>query len=310
MAVLSAVVSATAAAMSGGVSATSNGGGGADAGGGGGGGDGGIIAPILLGAQRFASSDGLGIPTSQLQRSVTGSLGWIAGEVRFLSPPSDEEPLSGRMNEEPLSGRMLIHASGHSQNATSSASPQPDELLTLINVLITAGVALALTVALQLTLILSWRHLINRRYYQQQQAIAEAAEAKDGAAFKRAVAWDVGPERFLFGLLGPKRRLKPPKFRPFPKSLVWPTPLFFSTCMFFTGLTRASVRILAASPDGCGSFCLALPVVVLSALVTFMLLTARAHQVSHPANAGPWTAAMAAHSKQRTELHDPKYTAA
>ena len=43
-----------------------------------------------------------------------------------------------------------------------------------------------------------------------------------------------------------QRRLKkPPTFVPFPKSLLWPTPLFFTCAVFVTGLTRAAVKVLA-----------------------------------------------------------------
>lgn len=41
--------------------------------------------------------------------------------------------------------------------------------------------------------------------------------------------------RRLFLICGPRRVLKPAKFFPWPKSLLWPTPLFFVCCVFITG---------------------------------------------------------------------------
>lgn len=45
--------------------------------------------------------------------------------------------------------------------------------------------------------------------------------------------------------LCPQPKPKPPKFIPFPKSLMWPTPLFFTFAIFLTGLTREQSPIEA-----------------------------------------------------------------
>ena len=57
--------------------------------------------------------------------------------------------------------------------------------------------------------------------------------------------------RAWYGICGPKRKMAPPKFWGFPKSLVWPTPMFFACALFVTGLTRTSVRLLVVSPPDC-----------------------------------------------------------
>jgi hypothetical protein len=151
----------------------------------------------------------------------------------------------------------------------------PLELVTLINILCTCALATLCTVVVYGALVMAWHRVVNRRYFQQQHAIAAAIDAKDDAALVKAEAYDLGTDRrWLCGLLGPKRKSpKPPKFTPFPKSLVWPTPLFFTACVFVTGLTRASVKLLCAHPDGCGVPCVALPVCVLALLLCLMTAT-------------------------------------
>ena len=52
------------------------------------------------------------------------------------------------------------------------------------------------------------------------------------------------------------------------------TPLFFTCAIFVTGLTRGSVRLLTSAPPGCGHACVALPVGVLTTLISLLLLTA------------------------------------
>ena len=42
-------------------------------------------------------------------------------------------------------------------------------------------------------------------------------------------------------------------------------------CLFVTGLTRASVRLLAASPAACGTQCIAVPVATLAILVLLVV---------------------------------------
>ena len=67
---------------------------------------------------------------------------------------------------------------------------------------------------------------------------------------------------------------KPPKFVPFPKSLMWPTPLVFTSAIFITGLTRASVKVLAAMPDDCDGSCITAAVVTLLVILVIISLAA------------------------------------
>ena len=63
-----------------------------------------------------------------------------------------------------------------------------------------------------------------------------------------------------------------PNFYPFPKSLVWPAPLIFTCCMFATGLTRASFKVLTNTGAlGCNNNCAG---GVFVALFTILLLVA------------------------------------
>ena len=39
---------------------------------------GGAMLPLIFGVQRFANSEGLGIPVSNVQRAVAGSIGWAS----------------------------------------------------------------------------------------------------------------------------------------------------------------------------------------------------------------------------------------
>ena len=240
---------------------------------------GGGMMPLLFGVQRFAGSTGLGAPAGELQSSVAGSMAWTEGELfrlqdfGLLSPSSSPPDSSARRLLS--SGADAADPIGNASSGGAASEQQmPLEMVALINLLITGTLAVLLTFALQAVLVSAWKHLINRRYYQQQLDIAAAKDEEDEEALRKAIEWDKGRERFCCGVFGPKRKLKPPKFVPFPKSLVWPTPLFFTGCIFVTGLTRASVRVLAAQPDGCSMACLAVPIVVLFVLVGLLLLTA------------------------------------
>lgn len=224
---------------------------------------GGGLQPIIFAVQRFAGFDGLGVPPGEVQGLVASGLGWTFGEVPFVTAE-----MFSPAPEPDAQSRLL------SETQTDIAAPLPAELVTLINLMITAMFALMFTVAIQYFVTLMWRHVINRRYYRHQAAIATAVRTNDAAAVSKAVSYDVGLEPCLCGLIGPKRRLKAPKFYPYPKSLVWPTPVFFSLCIFVTGLCRASVRVLAARaanpPSYCGSICLYLPLCVLGALAVII----------------------------------------
>jgi len=60
-------------------------------------------------------------------------------------------------------------------------------------------------------------------------------------------------------------------FVPFPKLFVWPNVLVLMLAMFSAGLTRASVTLLAAQPEGCNAGCYAVGVITLAGVVCLLL---------------------------------------
>ena len=249
---------ATAGAAAAATGAASSAGGAASSLGGGGGGGGGGMLPLIFGAQRFACSSGLGSPTSEVQRGVADSMAWIEGDLGLVPPSAIPFGGRGRARRLETSGDVL----------------PPVELTKLFNLLVVFATALILTVLIQYTLILLWRHVVNRRYYAYQRHVALQRLQGHGAADDAKLP--PVQVRACLGC-GPKRLVRrSPKFFPFPKSLVWPTPLYFTCCIFVTGLTRSSVRLLAVSPPHapgtCGLLCPAAAITVLATLTAFLSL--------------------------------------
>ena len=115
------VAASVAASVVAGAAAGAAGGAAGGAGGGAAGG-GGAIGPILLGAQRFATSSGLGVPPSGIQAGVANSLGWVSGELPLLPPPLPEE-------ERRRNRRHLSEGSEERAGSEDSAGEMSDELL-------------------------------------------------------------------------------------------------------------------------------------------------------------------------------------
>ena len=194
--------------------------------------------PIVFGAQRFSTSSGLGVPPSEMQAGVANSLGWLSGEVSFVrqAPPPSMEARRGRRRMGHSSGGGSVH-SGEAAEEHAAAEAEdtviaaptgrmPPELVALVNTLLTCACGLGMTMGIQYLLVLLWRHRINRKYYRYLRE--ESASAGEPAAEKSA------EEKGANGN-APK---KPPKFTPWPKSLLWPTPLFFTCCIFVTVRAR------------------------------------------------------------------------
>ncbi len=290
--VASSLVVTASTAVAGSAGATAAASGASSAGGGGGG----TVVPLVLGVQRFSASGGLGCGLGPVQQGVASSMGWLSGELDFISHNGTSfwprglggvrsrtvsvarrrqlqggtgatgattgatgTGASGASASEASSGDAdgtspvgsgapnateLLDEVGEAAAADDDASeaPLPLELITLLNILITTGSALVLTLLVQLGLVLTWRHRCNRRFYEER--------ARKGSSG--------GTTNFV----------------PFPKSLVWPNALFFVVCIFGFGLTRASVRLLAAQPAGCDGGCLALPAVVLALLLLIVGIAA------------------------------------
>lgn len=203
------------------------------------------IAPLVLGAQRFTCSSGVAIDKSDLQDGVAGNMEWATGEFDFLSPVSRR-----RLTEEQV------------------ASSRPEELRRLLNLLISATIGLVLCCAIQLFLACLWRHWINRPWHREQSTVTPIhepiMESEKGATSD--------PPPNPAAKLAMRKMRKPAKFTAYPKSLVWPVPLFFSCSMFLTGLTRASVYLLASSPPGCTAACTAIAVGTMSGVAVFMVM--------------------------------------
>ena len=172
-------------------------------------GGGGTVVPLVLGVQRFASMSDLSGAKSDVTDGVAGSMRWASGDLGIVT--------NGGV------GR---------RRRLDDGTTMPVEMVSLLNILITCFVAVALVMLAQLLLVQMWRKWVNRKYYRMKGTVK--------------------------GTIG---------FVPFPKSLVWPNALFFVVCVFGFGLTRASVRLLAAQPPACDTGCYALASTVLAVLV-------------------------------------------
>ena len=229
---VSASVVASASAAAGAASGAGAAGGGAGAGG--------AVLPLLLGVQRFQLSAGLGAPPGETQADVAESLSWMTGDVGFFSPGAGGSQAR----------RNLAVSNGNATSVEGDDGGMPPELTVLLNTLCTCALSIVCTCVIYYSIVLCWRHRINRRFYAARNAYLPT----DASASESAKA----------------ATTKPAKFTPFPKSLMWPTPLFFTCCIFVTGLTRSSVKILAAQPPGCAASCYLLPILVLIFLVTIV----------------------------------------
>lgn len=238
---------------------------------------GGAMLPLIFGVQRFANSEGLGVPVSNVQRAVAGSIGWASGELPIV-PAQETSSSPGAQTR-----RRLSEGAGNSTSneLDHGAATTPAQLAKLLNLLTTWLLSVALVTLLQGMLVCLWRHALNRRYYRYRKAVKTAQE--DVAAFgdmetPRTKVNAAHPDHLIvrrkyFGIVGPKCKPRPPRFTPWPKSLVWPTPLVFACCIFVTGLTRESVRLLVAPPEGGGAICVVLPVSILLVLSALFCVT-------------------------------------
>ena len=242
------------------------------------------MTPLIFGAQRFAASSDYGIPPGEMQSGVAGSLGWASGEVNFLSPTDTTSSSSSARAT--AAARMLTSVVPAALNASSSDPdgaaaaaeerlPLPNEAVTLINLLITCSLAILMTLIITMAIVSAWRHLINRRYYKQQAAITAAKDAEDDDALAKAQACSISGVSQCAAVLSGKTKAQP-EFFPWPKSLVWPAPLFFTCCIFVTGLhVHPSASYARATARHCSSVrtysnaarCTILPITVLSVLV-------------------------------------------
>ena len=118
---------------------------------------GGMISPLIFGVQRYTLTSGLAVGASRMQASVGTSMGWATGELSVVSTGEAVEPALPQARRR----RLLRMPAG-----------TPAELIALVNVLLTTAVAVGLVVALQLVIVLLWRHVVNRRYYASLVRVA------------------------------------------------------------------------------------------------------------------------------------------
>lgn len=194
-----AAAGSAAAGAAGGAAAGGAGGAGAGGAGGAGAAGGAAMFPLVLGAQRFAASDGLACKKSELQSGVAGSMGWTTGELSLLSEdgvtPGEttaavrrmlrqvvpEQLLPRRLSEESEGGGLAAVEASICEGECS----RPREVTKLLNQLLVFGLTLAFLLLIYGMGIYCWTRRINRKYYAMVAAItARDAEFLEGTGLK------------------------------------------------------------------------------------------------------------------------------
>ena len=206
---------------------------------------GGLITPLIFGIQRMAvASEGLALPKSDTARGVAASLSWSQGElVNIWQAPS------GASGSAPgASGRAR-------QLRASTLTGAPPEMLALLNILSNFAMALAFVLALYVITTCHWKHRMNRHYYQRKRRQSLPNDAVASAEGGSVPAEEIA-------------------FVPFPRSLVFPNPLYFLAATFVTGLSRSSVRLIVTTSSECGVGCRALGAAVLGCVGCLIIVAA------------------------------------
>ena len=208
----------------------------------------------IVASAMSAMSTGAG-GTGGASASVGGGIApLVFGAQRFgcssdLAMPKSEEQVQMANQMGWISGEISYLHETSAAPARRHLAESPAQLDRLFNVWISAAIAIAATFFIQGFLVFLWRHKLNRRWYRKQQLVSpDAADTSSTAREPTA------------------------KFIPFPKSLVWPSPLLFACSLFVTGLTRAATGLLASAPPGCGAACVAAASLTLAAVCGFVLL--------------------------------------
>ena len=215
-------------------------------------------------------------------------MGWASGELNLLSSSEDTdstEEVLGTSSSSRLRRRLL------GNNGTSPLLPPgtPRELISLLNTLLTLAIAVAFTTAIQLLVVLLWKHGLNRRFYREKmqtfpsEPYAKAPSKRSTSAqlpthgAKSRISFDtpsrIAPSPPASPPDSTSKRSKAARFLPFPKQFVWPGNLIFVLAAFSTGLTRTSTTLLASQPlPRCQAGCLATGIVTLVMLAVFLCL--------------------------------------
>ena len=137
----------------------------------------GTVMPLIFSAQRFVISSG-SVPVgeaNEMQSSIIGSLSWITGEFGSLGPSPESFIVATDTPANSSSRRLgevcppsLLHAKAVSKISTL-----------MINMVIGCGIL----AALHIVALLAYRHIVNRRYFQenpeQSAAITSFSDLSD-----------------------------------------------------------------------------------------------------------------------------------
>ena len=131
----------------------------------------------------------------------------------------------------------------------------PPELVAMLNLLTNLAIAITLVIVLYTLTVCYWKHRMNKRYYLQKKRRASTNAAHSTADEAQPTAEEVS-------------------FVPFPRSLLFPNPLYFVAAAFVGGLSRNSVQLLVSKSADCTTSCRVVGAGVLAAVVLAVLLVA------------------------------------
>ena len=139
--------------------------------------------PLIFGGQRFALSSGLASKQSDLSVSVAESLAWSTGELGLVSDTEVEAAVQAGQR---LRRRLQAWATGSNGTADGTeetdapvaakgvaSARRPHELIALLDLIVTFGIAMGSVVMVQTLGILAWTFCVNRKFYAVQRSMKE-----------------------------------------------------------------------------------------------------------------------------------------
>ena len=238
------VASGVAGSTAGSVAGSTAGGAGAGVGGAGGGGAGaGGVFPLILGAQRFATSS---VPGGEggLQQSVASELGWITGDLRsILGSGSDDNT---EIDE--ASGRRLQRRGGGASDAAGDALSRLQSSLTTFAIVMPS---VMLVHALLLSL---FAVCANRAWYAEQHASSKTSSVGLVRLSTRRINIQAKNSERRKNQKQATRR-----FRPLPGILVFPSIEMLVLNFLATGLTSAAAEVVFQDTECNSESCVEMP---------------------------------------------------
>ena len=134
----------------------------------------------------------------------------------------------------------------------ASLAAWPEEALPLLDKLLTAALLLGGAVLIQTAMLLCWRHVTNRRYYQRQRATLKFAPF-DGSSV--ATPPPSPPPSPPSKGTATRHRTRRPRFVPLPSMLVLPNLPSLALGLLLTGLVESSAALIATNYAECGAAC-------------------------------------------------------